>query len=378
MEESTGTQARNVADSTELPVVIAGGGPAGAATAIALSGMGYRSVIVDPGMPVAVKAGESLPPNILPLLQQLDIQHLLQDAAHQTNLGNTVVWGSDDIQDRVFLAEPWGNGWHLNRLVFEQQLKAEAEHRGAVCMDGSIVTGVEGKQGAMRVSVREGIGRAEQQLDACFVVDASGRQSGVLRSLGVGRHRLDDITAVCAFVTAPGHRLQSTTFVEAVQDGWWYAAPLGGDRVVVNLMTDIGLRPKAGEGKSDMLLRRLKQTLYLHEWLGNAAGIGFEQVFAKPAGTACADRISGDGWLAVGDAACTYDPLSSYGITSAIGGGIYAAYAISDALSGNSHALDAYNHVQQQTFNNCIAMLAHQYRQESRFSEKVFWQRRYS
>ncbi|MBL7690733.1 MAG: tryptophan 7-halogenase [Flavipsychrobacter sp.] len=377
MEESTGTQARNVVKGAELPVVIAGGGPAGAATAIALSGMGYKSVIVDPGTPVAVKAGESLPPNILHLLQQLDIQHLLQDAAHQINLGNTVVWGSDEVLDRVFLAEPWGNGWHLNRLVFEQQLKSEAERRGAVWMDGGIVTGVEGKQGAMRVSVRSDSGRADQKLDACFVVDASGRHSSVLRSLGVSRHRLDDITAVCAFVTAPGHRLQSTTFVEAVQDGWWYAAPLGGDRVVLNLMTDIGLRPKTGEGKSDMLLRRLKQTMYLHERLGNFAGMGFEEVFAKPAGTSCADRISGDGWLAVGDAACTYDPLSSYGITSAIGGGIYAAYAISDALSGNSHALDAYNHVQQQTFNNCVAMLAHQYRQESRFSEKVFWQRRY-
>ena len=57
-----------------------------------------------------------------------------------------------------------------------------------------------------------------------------------------------------------------------------------------------------------------------------------------PAETSRLDRIAGPGWLALGDAAAAYDPLSSYGIGSAMGSGFYAGQAIADSLAGRDPA----------------------------------------
>jgi flavin-dependent dehydrogenase len=44
--------------------------------------------------------------------------------------------------------------------------------------------------------------------------------------------------------------------------------------------------------------------------------------------------VAGDSWLAVGDAASTFDPLSSQGIVKVLRSGVCASYAIADPLTG--------------------------------------------
>jgi flavin-dependent dehydrogenase len=55
------------------------------------------------------------------------------------------------------------------------------------------------------------------------------------------------------------------------------------------------------------------------------------------------EKIVGDNWLAVGDAAATYDPISSKGIISAINSGINASDSIVKYLTGNSQILEDYS-----------------------------------
>jgi|KBSSwiStaDraftv2_1062776.scaffolds.fasta_scaffold479824_2 hypothetical protein len=45
------------------------------------------------------------------------------------------------------------------------------------------------------------------------------------------------------------------------------------------------------------------------------------------------DRVSGDGWLAVDDAAMAFDPLSSQGLTHALASGIRAGEALDCRLT---------------------------------------------
>jgi len=81
-------------------------------------------------------------------------------------------------------------------------------------------------------------------------------------------------------------------------------------------------------------------------------------------------------WLAVGDAAFAYDPISSYGITSALEGGYYAGNAIADKFAGKAEALPAYDYLISSAFKIYNEMYLHQYRQEQRWPEEQFWKRR--
>lgn len=60
------------------------------------------------------------------------------------------------------------------------------------------------------------------------------------------------------------------------------------------------------------------------------------------AGAGRHDRIVGHRWLAVGDAAVSYDPLTSDGIVRALENAVHAARAIHDALDDRPEALDEY------------------------------------
>ncbi len=96
----------------------------------------------------------------------------------------------------------------------------------------------------------------------------------------------------------------------------------------------------------------------------------------RPAGTSRLDRITGPGWLAVGDAAAAYDPLSSYGMGSAMGSGYYAACAIADHLIGSEDSMAAYAHVMARAHQTCVDVLATSYAEERRFPDAQFWRRR--
>src|SRR5438309_1947961 len=54
-----------------------------------------------------------------------------------------------------------------------------------------------------------------------------------------------------------------------------------------------------------------------------------------PCETEILDRITGDSWIAIGDAASMVDPLSSAGVLKALKSGVAAADRITEGLAGN-------------------------------------------
>ena len=87
-------------------------------------------------------------------------------------------------------------------------------------------------------------------------------------------------------------------------------------------------------------------------------------------------KVVGEGWLALGDAASTFDPLSSVGIFKALRSGIYAAYAIKDFFAGRSKALPTYAQFIQSEFAAYWQTRQAYYAQENRWSDVPFWKRR--
>lgn len=87
-------------------------------------------------------------------------------------------------------------------------------------------------------------------------------------------------------------------------------------------------------------------------------------------------HAAGAGWVAVGDAAAMWDPLSSSGILKGLRTGRAAALALCAALGGNSGALEDYARQQAEEFSRYLSARQAHYTLEQRWAGEDFWRRR--
>lgn len=380
--------------------VIAGGGPAGAAAAIVLARAGRRVLLIDApgGAPsqASRKVGESLPGGARPLLRRLGALGAVEEGGHLRSGGVWSAWGSEAlVEAHSPVHSPHGAGWHLDRVRFDRDLRSLAAAAGARVEAGRVRAAepVAGPAGAPRwpaearspagpsPSIAPARWRLElgdgSAVDARWIVDATGRAALLARSLGAARRRDDDLVAVAAWLrSADG---DPRTLIEAVPDGWWYSAQLPGDERVAVL--------HVGREDAAPLLRRpgaFAGRLAATRWIGGLVGGSAAEIerclIAGPrgadAGGARLDRFAGDGWLAAGDAALSFDPLSSQGMIDALYTGVLAGEAIDAALGGDRGPAAEYP---ARLGRVRAAYLRHHrqaYRDAWRWQDRGFWRRR--
>lgn len=95
------------------------------------------------------------------------------------------------------------------------------------------------------------------------------------------------------------------------------------------------------------------------------------------AGSARLARPAGDGWIAAGDAAISYDPLSSHGILNALHTGTEAGHAVAAALDGDASAIPGYAEHVDAVYATYLHHLHAYYAAETRWSDHPFWARRH-
>jgi flavin-dependent dehydrogenase len=98
----------------------------------------------------------------------------------------------------------------------------------------------------------------------------------------------------------------------------------------------------------------------------------------RSAASTRAGTTVGEDWLAVGDAAVSYDPLSAKGIETALRGGEEASKAIVGALRGDKSGLQQYANSLSSQWNTFQTERLRYYDMESRWPERSFWQSRRS
>ena len=85
---------------------------------------------------------------------------------------------------------------------------------------------------------------------------------------------------------------------------------------------------------------------------------------------------SDEGWLAVGDAASAYDPLSAIGIAKAMDSGLHAAEVIAHWFLQVPNAVASYQAEVQGAFNHYLQQRQLNYSKETRWPQQAFWARR--
>ncbi|WP_343604513.1 tryptophan 7-halogenase [Fluviicola sp.] len=356
-------------------ISIVGGGPAGIATALSLLKRGIRSTVFEADAVARVKVGETLPPTVLPIFRNLEIEELLDDPRHAACYGNSWLWGSEKVHDKHFMLHAGGNGWHLQRGIFEESLIGLAEERGVQIVRNAKIMQV--KQAGKHWNLNLKIDHRETTVATNFMVDATGRKSKIARCLGIERHRYDTLVGVVArFSVDESFELSQQTHIEAVENGWWYAAALSDGQLVTAFMTDAAFLSHTYQHLSGYWNALTETTLIRSLFPGDFQPKPDTVLQIQSAETSFLESVYGENWLATGDAAFAYDPISSYGITSALGAGCYAGHAIADHLSGAAEALPAYRYLTEKAFSDYLPLWYHQYALEQRWAESPFWKKR--
>ena len=209
--------------SSRCDVAVIGGGPAGCATALGLLRHGLAVAIVDTSEE-GVRVGETLPPPAEALLGELGLRDRFLSRSYLASYGTRAVWGGEEEFENEFVLHPNGRGWHLDRRDFDAMLLDAAGEAGAGVRSGSRVAGASRSAGDWRLAVT---GEDAGELEARFVVDATGRNAWFATSQGVRKIVHDRLVGIVGFFgPAPAPPADTYTLVEACEHGWWYSAVL--------------------------------------------------------------------------------------------------------------------------------------------------------
>ena len=363
--------------SRRLDVVVIGAGPAGSATALRLRRHGVgRVLLADAGGFDGIRIGESIPPDTGLLLAELDLLPGFLAQGHERCLGSCSSWGDDELGYNDFVINPYGHGWHLDRNRFDAFLAHQAAERGARLELGWRLEAAERRpSGGWRLTFQTAGGRT-RRIDAGIVVDATGQRAFLARLAGARRRIADRLICITGrFQLAADNRLGKLTLLEACGYGWWYAARLAGGEAVVAVTTDPETCRRRTLRHPLSWLCHLARTRHLGARLdGGALLPGGPR--AWPASSFHLDSPHGEDWLAVGDAAGSYDPLTSQGIYKALAGGLQAGDAIARRLTGEMGAFAAYGESLAHSWKEYLRLRTYLYAREARWPDQPFWQTR--
>ena len=367
---------------TAFDVAVVGMGPAGAAAAQVLAAAGRSVVLLGKPADPRRRVGEVLTPAIGPLLVQLGIWERFVACDPRPVHAIWSAWGgraeseggAGGVVSKDFVASPHGPAWRVDRLRFDELMVAAAIAAG-VRTDARFGRVAARRVGdAWRLGARGG-GKA-LSIEARFVVDATGRTAAVARASGARWLGHDRAVAVAALLEPKAGvevAADDVLLVESVADGWWYSSVLPSGELVAVLVTDNDLL----HADAGPVARSWSRALARTELTAlRAAGFRRRAVHVWPAGRGRLDRACGPGWVAVGDAASAIDPLTGAGITKALREAAIAAKAVNEALAGDRRGVELYADRVRVAFETSFREGSDYYRQERRWPQSRFWQRR--
>ena len=353
----------------DFDVLIAGAGPAGAATAISLGDFApeLRVALVDAPVVAGLRVGETLPPRVEPVLEHLKVWQAFMADGHRPSHRTVSAWGGPEVLSNEFLFQAHQTGWRLDRARFDAMLRARAAERSAH-IAGKVIDAAHTDAG-WRVRLDNGAGHT-----ARFLVDATGRAAVLARQNGARVETLDRLVGiVMLFEDAMDDGVG--LLLETFADGWWYTAALPQGRRIVACMSDADLVRSLVLNRSDGFMRALGVTQHVRHAVANARP--FRVPALRPAGSRCIARDTALPLLCVGDAASCFDPVSGQGIFKALRSGIFASYAIGDfLLRADDAGLRRYRRLVKGEFAAYRKTLQEFYAMERRWVERPFWQRR--
>ena len=293
---------------------IIGGGPAGCTLAIFLQRQGHKVALFNDSKRTELFVGESLIPALIPILRELGIEEEVEKIS--VNKPGATVWIDEKLYAESSFSEGMGTlppyAYNTKRKEFDTLL-----------MDTAIASGVE------VFNFRAGI-RAEgdkvflddETLDQCsdfftaqpdYLIDGTGRRrlfSNALKLRSTIGERMD--TALFAHVEEQTFsQNQGHIHMHLATKGWCWRIPLPGSTSVGIVINKEKLK-EYGETSAEQFDNFIVQDPKLKPFFEGARRISEIQKFSNY--QMQSNRIVGENWVLIGDAAGFLDPVFSSGL----------------------------------------------------------------
>lgn len=290
------------------PVIIIGAGPGGCAAAIQLLKAGIEVTLLEAEIFPRHRPGESLHPGVEPILKSLGIFKEVEAAKFHRHPGCLNAWNGD-ARFESFGSDSQGQwfGYQAWRSEFDAILLNEAIRCGATVQQQCRVRKIRTSDGSSRLIVESSSG----QWEADWVLDGTGAQAIVARSLGIGTTRHSGpLTAHYGYVD---HSELNTNFeiplLRRDDSKWTWIAqvtPSCCAWVTVHFST-------RARGECPPELKNCPAV---------RATRGCDVTWR------IRDHLAAPGWMLLGDAAAVLDPASSHGVLRALMSGMQAAHLL--------------------------------------------------
>ncbi|KIM80114.1 hypothetical protein PILCRDRAFT_822629 [Piloderma croceum F 1598] len=247
---------------------------------------------------------------------------------------------------------PYGSGLHLDRALFDESLR-DSVRDGCCKTNSDCVPSRMIRERFISVEKQDGTWSVHtEHLDThtlnCYrskwVVDATGRKAVLVRKLGAKVLKKDSLLAFYSLFVSSEDDNDHRTLIEATESGWWYTSQLAHNRRIVVYHTDDNDASAKLARKPDGFLD------LLHNHTVHISQIILEHNYDLPpeakfphctaAGSSVLDPICDETehWCAVGDAAMSFDPLSSQGIITALNAGCFIGEELAKRITLESDA----------------------------------------
>lgn len=363
-----------IKDQTEILII--GGGIAGCIAAISLVEH-FDVCLIDKLEQPKDRIGESLAPAAQRILSELDLcQNLepeLEDKLYRKNIGMQSYWGSDQVHIVDHLRNPDGLGLNLDRKEFEIYLREKTEERGVHCLWSTQLLKSTYENEIWNVEVRSG--KTKRNINCKYVIDATGRPSIFSRQLGIERTATDQLIACWATLENSSENRMST--ISSTSNGWWYSAVVPGNKRIIAFQTDSDLLTRSTFKSLETFIELSKENKEISNILDQSDLSTLEFHGVRSANSTKLNQVCGCKWAAIGDAAISFDPLSSQGMFNAMA----CALQLRDLLTEfgfSKKTKNIYSNQINSIWNQYISHKNLFYNYEKRWINEKFWKRRHN
>ena len=342
-------------------VAIIGGGPAGSTAAILLSKAGRRVIVLERDKFPRFHIGESLLPFSMQTFTRLGLQEKLR-AGFLEKFGGEIAEAGGEKAAKFYFKDGFGSrtdrSYQVTRSKFDKMLLDHAAESGAEVREETLVENVDFDRDGAMLSLRRDarsrvLGRAEARLSentrACYVVDASGRNSVIGNKFKL-KKSYQHLQKLSLFAHYEGLEREEgidatlTRMVRTLQS-WFWVIPLENDRTSIGVVLEAADFKSSGLSAEEFFERAIAEQPLVRNRIG--AGRRVSQVYTAADFSYRSERLADDLWLLAGDADGFIDPVFSSGIFLAVLAGEQAADVLHEVLDHPKRARRLFRHYER-------------------------------